>query len=279
MGDDVIEADRFSTDGFDVVDREKTIAAVAAKAPDVVYHLAAATHVGNSWDDPITTWRVNVEGTVNVCDAARRAGATRVLVVGTAEEYGAVGDGARPIAEDTPLRPASPYGASKVAAEYAAIQAGVAGGLETVRVRAFNHTGPGQAPRFLVPALAARIVEAERSGAREVAVGSLDPVRDWSDVRDVVRAYRLVMERGEAGAVYNVCSGTGVAVREIAQRLLERASCRLPLVTDPALLRPVDVPRLVGANDRLVAATGWTAGYSLDDTLAAVLDDARAAHS
>jgi GDP-4-dehydro-6-deoxy-D-mannose reductase len=144
-----------------------------------------------------------------------------------------------------------------------------------VRVRPFSHTGPGQTDRFLIPALAARIAAAERAGADEIPVGNLDPVRDVSDVRDIVRAYRLLADGGESGEVYNVCSGTGVAVREIADRLVANARRPLRLTVDPELVRPVEVPRLVGDASRVRAATGWAPEIPLEQTLADVLDDAR----
>ena len=161
---------------------------------------------------------------------------------------------------------------SKIAASYLALQAHIAYGLDVVRVRAFTHTGPGQSDRFLMPALAHRIAAAERERRDEIRVGSLDPIRDVSDVRDVVRAYRLLAERGEAGEVYNVCSGTGASVREIADHLVAAARRPLRLTVDPELVRPVDVPRLVGDASKLRAATGWTPEFRLDQTLADVLE-------
>ena len=242
-----------------------------------MYHLAARSFVPASWHDPVATLRVNVEGTLHVLDAARAAGTRRVLVVGSAEEYGRVDDRDIPLRETAPLRPASPYGASKVAASYLALQAWLGTGLETIRVRPFSHTGPGQTDSFLVPALARRIVDAERNGADAIPAGALDPVRDVSDVRDVVRAYRLLIERGAPGEVYNVCRGEGVSVRELAERLLAQAARPLRIHVDPGLLRAAEIPRLVGDSSKLHAATGWEARLPLDDTLAAVLDAARAA--
>ena len=176
-----------------------------------------------------------------------------------------------PIDEETPLRPNTPYGASKVAASYLALQAWLGSGLETIRVRPFNHTGPGQLPNFLVPALAQRIVEAERAARDEIVVGNLDPVRDVNDVRDIVRAYRLLATEGAPGEVYNICSGTGVSVAEIADLLIARAERPVHLVQDPALVRPVETPRLVGDASKLRAATGWKPEYTLSQTLTDVL--------
>jgi GDP-4-dehydro-6-deoxy-D-mannose reductase len=273
-GDEVTGLDRHS--GIDVTDAEAVRSFFARHRPDAVYHLAAVSHVGSSFSAPLGVFRVNAEGALNVLRAALDAGASRVLLVGSADEYGTVAAEDLPITEDTPLRPLSPYGASKVAAEFLGLQAHLGEGLPVIRVRAFNHTGAGQPEGFLVPALARRIAAAERQGAKEVKVGSLDPVRDFTDVADVVRAYRLLVERGEPGEVYNVCAGRGWSVGELAERLLRRARHSMELVEDPDLVRPVDVPRLVGDNTRLRAATGWAPEIPLDDTLAAVLDHWRA---
>jgi GDP-4-dehydro-6-deoxy-D-mannose reductase len=275
-GDDVVGADRDAADPVDIVDRDAVLAVVRRARPDVIYHLAAFTHVGESWAAPQQVLRVNVEGTMNVLQAAIEAGGARVLVLGSAEEYGRVTPAEVPIREDHPVRPVSPYGASKAAASLLALQAHLGQGLHTVRVRPFNHTGPGQPPRFLVPALAHRIAAAERAGDEELRVGSLDPVRDLNDVRDVVRAYRLLAEHGRAGEDYNVCTGHGVSVRDVAERLVAMAARPLQLVVDPELVRPVDIPVLVGDSAKLREATGWAPEISLEQTLADTLESARA---
>jgi GDP-4-dehydro-6-deoxy-D-mannose reductase len=274
-GDQVVSVDRSGSDPLDVTDRDAVQESFARHRPDVVYHLAALAHVGESWADPTGVLRVNVEGTAHVLNAARSVDVGRVIVVGSAEEYGSVEERDLPLCEEAPLRPLSPYGVSKIAASFLGLQAYLAYGLDVVRVRAFGHTGPGQSDRFLVPALARRIANAEREQRDEIRVGSLDPVRDLSDVRDVVRAYRLLALRGEAGSVYNVCSGSGVSVREIANHHVADACRPLRITVDPELVRPVDVPRLVGDGSRLREHTGWSPEYRLDQTLASVLDDAR----
>ncbi len=200
-----------------------------------------------------------------------------MLVVGSAEQYGTVDPDDIPVDERTECRPITPYGKSKVAAESVALDAHRRHGLWVVCTRAFNHTGPGQSPAFLVPGLAARIAAAERDGTDEIVLGNGDPVRDFSDVRDVVRAYALLADRGVAGETYNVCSGHGVRVGDLAERLVGRARHPLRVATATDLVRAVDVPVLVGDPGKLVAATGWQAEHSLDDTLDAVLDAARGA--
>lgn len=274
-GDTVVALDRRGPIAFDVTEPDSVRGAFETARPDAVYHLAALSHVGESWNAPATAFRVNAEGTLNVLRACVDLGIDRVLVVGSAEEYGRVDPDDLPLSEDAPLRPVTPYGASKVAGDFLALQSFLGDGLGAIRARPFNHTGPGQEPRFLVPALAARIAQAERAGATEIPVGSLDAIRDLTDVRDVVRAYRLMVEHGEPGEVYNVCSGRGTAVSEIAAGLLAQAKHEIRLVVDPELVRPVEVPRLVGDNRRLIAATAWQPEYDLTTTLTDVLDAAR----
>jgi GDP-4-dehydro-6-deoxy-D-mannose reductase len=249
---------------------------VGAHRPDAVYHLAGWADVGSSWSNPAGALHLNAVGTLHVLEASREAGVERVLSVASAEVYGVVAEDELPVREDAPLRPTSPYAASKVAAEAVAQQAFLGHGLGVLRVRPFNHIGPGQSEHFLAPALAGRVARAERDGADTVAVGNLTPRRDLTDVRDVVRAYRLLIERGEPGEVYNVCSGRDVAVQELADSLLAMADRPLALEPDPALSRPVDLPVLRGDPTRLQAATGWAPEIPLEQTLHDVLDDLRA---
>jgi GDP-4-dehydro-6-deoxy-D-mannose reductase len=257
---------------IDVTDERAVERALDASPPDVVYHLAARTHVGESWREPLDVIRVNVLGTAAVLAAARRAapGAT-VLVVSSSEVYGAVSPEELPLKEDAPLRPVTPYAASKAAAEQVALQSWRGYGQRVVVVRPFNHVGPGQAATFAVPALARRVLEARREGRRELAVGTVTTRRDFTDVRDVVRAYRLLVARAEGGGVYNVCSGRDHAIAEIAGRLMALAGVELTLVTDERLVRPVDAPVLRGDPSRLVEATGWAPAIELDETLRDVL--------
>src|ERR1700677_1480649 len=256
----------------DVADGAAVRRVMADVVPEAVYHLAAMTHVGESWDNPGQVLRVNVLGTAEILAAARSIGGSpRVLVVSSAEVYGVVTPAQLPIGEDTPTEPARPSAASKLAAEAVAFQAWRGFGQPVVVVRPFNHIGPGQSPNFFVPALAKRIVDARRSGAKSLRVGTLTTRRDFTDVRDVVAAYRLLIEQGVPGEVYNVCSGRDVAMSEVAAQLLELAGADLRFETDPELVRPVDVPVLRGSAERLQAATGWEARIPLATTLADVL--------
>lgn len=267
-GDQVTEVDR----GTDVTDPDATLAAVDAARPEAVYHLAAASHVGASFSAPLNSFRVNAEGALNVLRACAQVGVGRIVLVGSSDQYGAVRPEDLPLTEASPLRPLSPYAASKVAAEFLGLQAFLGERLPVILVRAFNHTGPTQADRFVVPALARRIADAERDGRKAVPVGNLDPVRDFTDVADIVAAYRLLVERGTPGEVYNICSGRGRSVAEIADTLVGLARHTIELVPDPELMRPVEVPRLVGDNTKLRAATGWAPQIPFEDTLARILE-------
>ncbi len=258
----------------DVTDPDALLSAFTAAAPDVIYHLAALTHVGQSWDEPLRVLEVNVVGTGAVLAAARQCGSDpKVLVTSSAEVYGAVTDPlSLPLTEASATAPLTPYAASKLAAEALVVQAGLGHGQHVIIVRPFNHIGPGQRPDFAVPALAKRIVEADRRGASTIPVGNMSARRDFTDVRDVVRAYRLLVEEGEPGSVYNVCSGRDVSIGEIADKLLDLAGTSLAFEVDPDLVRPVEVPVLRGDPGRLMADTGWKPEIPLEQTLADVLD-------
>ena len=268
MGDRVTSVDQ----EVDVADPAAIAAAVADARPEAIYHLAALSHVGESWEFPGEVLRVNVLGTAGVLSAARALPEPPVvLVISSAEVYGAVTEDELPIDESTPLRPLSPYAASKAAAEQLAFQASHGYGQPVIVVRPFNHVGPGQAPTFAVSALAKRIVEAEKIGSSTVAVGTLSARRDYTDVRDVVRAYRALVVDGAAGETYNVCSGHDVAVSDVADRLCALAGADVELVTDPSLVRAVDLPVLRGNCERLTRATRWHPDIPFDQTLGDVL--------
>lgn len=272
-GDEVFTLD----DKVDIGDQSAEAAlssALADTQPDVIYHLAALTHVGRSWDEPGATMQVNVMGTLSVLEAARQAESMpRVLLISSAEVYGS-GAGVA-ITEESPLHPVTPYAASKVAAEFLGLQAYLGRGLEVVRARPFNHVGPGQGDAFVVSALARRIAEIERSGGGSIPVGNLAAARDFTDVRDVVRAYRLLAEVGVAGEVYNVCSGDARTIQELFDILISNAEVPIATHDDPELFRPIDVPVLTGDATKIAELCGWRPEIEIDDTLAAVLEDWR----
>lgn len=274
LGDEVTTSDPASG-GPDLLDGDGWRDLLRSVRPDACYHLAAQAAVGASWDDPVGTFRTNAEGTLHVLAGCAAADVHRVLVVSSADVYGAARPEDLPLSETSPLRPVTPYAASKAAAEQIALQFHHGHGLGVIRVRPFNHLGPGQDDRFVAAAIARRIAVAERRGGEEIPVGNLGARRDFSDVRDVVRAYRLAVLDGEPGAVYVVASGRSVAVSELADHLISRATTPLRLTVDPALHRPVDVADLVGDPTLLRATTGWTPDHDLGRTLDDLLEDAR----
>ncbi len=248
---------------------------IAVAQPDVVYHLAGQSQVAASWADPLDTFQANTVGTLNILRACIDAQVKRLIAVSSSDIYGLLTLKELPITEQAPLRPVSPYAASKAAAEMLCIQSYLGYQLEVIRARAFNHLGPGQSEHFLAAAIAARIARNETSGESTVLVGDLTPSRDFTDVRDVVRAYRLLALHGIAGEAYNVCSGHSITAAEIADTLLGLAKTKMTLQQDANLLRPVEVPTLRGDNSKITQATGWTPAIPLLQTLTDVLSDAR----
>ena len=258
----------------DVTDGDALAAELRAVAPAAVCHLAAATSVAESWRRGAETWRVNVLGTVALLDAVRaEAPEARTLVVSTGEVYGPTPDG--PAGEDTPVAPLSPYAASKAAAELAATRAARAEKLDVVVARPFQHAGPGQDERFAIGSWTARIARLERAGGGELEVGDLTVRRDLTDVRDVTRAYRLLLDPATPAGTYNVCSGRTVELTTVLDTLVGLARAPVEVRDNPALRRSVDVPVLAGDPARLEAATGWRAEIPLEQTLADALDEAR----
>jgi GDP-4-dehydro-6-deoxy-D-mannose reductase len=257
----------------DLEDAPAVDAALDLVHPDRIVHLAAQSSPQASWSDPAGTFRTNVLGLLNVLEAVRkRALAPRILVVGSAEEYGMVDARDLPVGEETALRPVTPYAVSKVAQGYLALQYALAFHMGIVRTRTFHHTGPGRGEAFVESSFARQIAEIE-SGRRPavLAVGNLEVVRDFTDVRDVVRAYWALLERGDAGAVYNVCSGKGTRIRDLLHALIEAAGMDVEVRVDPELVRPADVPAMVGDPARLRDATGWAPLIPLRQTLGDLL--------
>jgi len=243
--------------------------AVREIRPDEVYHLAAQSSVRRSLEDPAATFQVNVLGTHAVLEAARRGAArARILCVGSADAYGESARVGRPLEEGDPLLPVSPYGSSKAAAEEVARRYGAEHGLHIVRVRPFPHTGPRHAPQFVYPDLARQLCEirAGRHAAR-IQIGHGEVRRDLSDARDVAAAYVLALERGEPGAVYNVCCGRSISVRDALQIMMGLVGVTAEVVVQADRLRPHDLETLEGSFQALHARTGWAPRVPMETTL------------
>jgi len=242
--------------------------ALDASTPDAIFHLAGIAHVPSANADPGGTLEVNVIAASRLLGdlRVRRAAGTLdpvVVVVGSGEQYGRHPDSELPLTESAEQRPMGVYAASKTAQEVLALEAHRTGGVRVIAVRAFNHSGPGQSPNFVIPALVRRAV-ALRGSSRPLVMGNTDTVRDFSHVSDVARAYVALAERGTPGEAYNVASGEGTDMAALARRILALAGVEAKLQTDPALVRPADVPRLVGSAAKLRTTTGWAPRQSLD---------------
>jgi len=262
---------------LDLRDREAVRAMLEQVTPDVIFHLAAQAFVPVSWQDPWDTLENNIRAEANILDGLVKLGAKPgVMVVGSNEEYGLVRPDELPLREDSPLRPNSPYAVSKVAQDFLGLSYFLSHGLPVVRVRPFNHIGPRQAEGFVAPAFAKQIALIE-AGQQEpvIRVGNLDVQRDFSDVRDVVRAYHLAVTQGQPGQVYNIGSGQPRAVKALLEMLLSLSAQPIRVEIDPARMRPSDTPVAYCDASKLRAATGWEPRVPFEQTLRDVLDDWR----
>jgi GDP-4-dehydro-6-deoxy-D-mannose reductase len=271
----IVGAERLHVVGLD--DPARLTALLREVRPDGVFHLAAFTSPSASFADPAAAYRANLGGSLNlfsaVCDAGHPC---RVVWVGSSDVYGYVREDEIPVTEASVFRPLSPYAVSKAAADLAAYQWSRSHALDVVRMRPFNHTGPGQDPQFVCADFALQLAAVER-GLRpaRIEVGNLDVTRDFSDVRDVVRAYALAWRRGEAGEAYNVCSGIGRTTREILEGLIRLSAAQVTVTPVPERQRRVDAPLLVGSADKLRRTTGWAPAITWEQTLRDVLEDWR----
>ena len=251
----------------DLLDRNAVAAAVTDLRPSAIYHCAGAADVGGSWADPVTPLRLNVLGTLHLLDAVRDAGLScPVVVTGSATVYRPSADAA---SEDAPIGPASPYAFSKLAQEMIAARVGA----RVLLARPFNHAGPRQSPAYVTSAFARQIAEIEAGAVPPVmSVGNLDARRDITDVRDVVRAYRMLAQRGTPGRPYNICSGRAPRVGDLLEMLIGLAKTTITIAIDPAKLRPSDNPVVLGDPRRIEAEIGWRPQIPIERTLADLLD-------
>ncbi len=242
--------------------------------PDYIFHLAAQAFVPLSWSDPWDTLANNIRAELNILQTLVDTGARpRVMVAGSADEYGMIRPDELPITETTPLRPYNPYAVSKIAQDMLGYQYFASHDLPVVRVRPFNHIGPRQSPAFVSSDFAKQIAEIEQ-GYREpqLAVGNLDARRDFTDVRDMVRAYFLALERGEPGEVYNLGAEHASSIQQVLDLLLRMSDAEIEVVKDPTRLRPTEVPVVVSDCSKFRQQTGWRAMVTLEDSLRDILD-------
>lgn len=259
---------------LDILKPEDTDRIFREIQPDYVFHLAAQSSVAASWKNPDLTIDVNIKGSVHVLEAARKLEKQpRILLIGSGEEYGYVKSCEIPIAEENAVRPGNLYAATKACQNMIGSIYARAYRMDVIMVRAFNHIGPGQADMFVVSDFCRQAAECE-AGKREAKLktGNLQAKRDFTDVRDVVRAYLLLMEKGRAGECYNIGSGNAVAIRELLDRILSMTNTPIEIETDSARLRPSDIPVIQADIGKLQAATGWVPQIPLERTIKETLD-------
>lgn len=254
---------------MDVTDAHNVLSAIRSIRPTRIFHLAAQSFVPTSWQSPSETLMINAIGTVNVLEAVKSLELdTRIQIAGSSEEYGHVRPEELPITEQNPLRPLSPYGVSKVSADLSGQQYHRSFGLHVIITRAFNHTGPGRGEVFVESSFSKQIAAIEQRIQKPVMwVGNLDAMRDFSDVRDIVRAYWLTLDRGTPGEVYNICSGKALRIRELLETLLGLSTIKnIQVKRDPGRMRPSDVLVLLGDCSKFQRDTGWKPALSPERT-------------
>ena len=259
----------------DIESQEQLASLISQIKPDGIMHLAGQAKPGVSFNIPQRTFEINTIGTINLLEAVRSIPDyfPRIVLVGTSEEHGVVTPELLPITEDTILNPINPYAISKLANWFLAKEYVRSFNFDIVYASPFTHTGPGQLPGFLSPDIASQIVEIEK-GIKDpvVATGDLSSKRDIGDVRDVVRAYRLLLEKGKAGERYIISTGKSIPVKDIVEKLVSLAKIKIELTIDPSRSRPSDIPDLIGSHQKLTEATGWQPEIPLDKTLQDLLD-------
>jgi GDP-4-dehydro-6-deoxy-D-mannose reductase len=283
-GFDVCGADRAGASGDlqvashhagDLTNAEFVASTIDESGADCIVHLAAQSSVRRSFDEPVLTINDGTLPALHILDHLRKTGSkARVLLIGSADEYGAVSQDRMPISEREPTKPASPYALAKsIQNEFGSMYRTLYG-VDTVMTRSFNHTGPGQRDAFVLASFARQVAEIKR-GRREpvMDVGDLEVRRDFLDVRDVCDAYVVLLKKGRSGETYNVCSGNSYRIRDLLDRMCELSGVKVKIRVDESRLRPVDMPELRGDPSKLREHTGWTAGRPIEETLGAMLED------
>lgn len=258
------------------ISEEELANLIARKKPEAIYHLAAQANPQASIADPRGTWALNLGGTLNLLEAAKASGEKpRIVLVGSGVCYGNPAPEYLPVTELCPLRPNNPYSASKAAADLLGIQHFLTYGTDVVMVRPFNHAGPRQSDTYVLSSLARQVAEVETGQKPRVEVGNLRVVRDFTDVRDIVRAYRLLAQSGSAGEIYNLGTNRDIELSRMLDILRSLAKAPIEVYQDPKRMRAVDQPRLLADASKLKTTTGWEPQYSTEQTLADMLQSWR----
>lgn len=254
---------------LDILNKEEIKEVIKKVSPDYVFHLAAQSSVAVSWENPLLTVDVNIKGTINLLDAIRECEVSpRILIIGSGEEYGYILPDEIPIPENNLLRPGNIYAATKVAQNMISKVYTDAYKMDIVLVRAFNHIGPGQSPLFVVSDFCKQIVEIKK-GIRKniIKVGNLSAKRDFTDVRDVVKAYSLLIEKGKKGETYNVGSNKAIAIQDILNKIIKISGIEVKVIIDSEKLRPVDVPVIEADTRKIKSDIGWEKEIDIDKTI------------
>jgi GDP-4-dehydro-6-deoxy-D-mannose reductase len=263
-------------ESLDLMDDKRTQEVIYRFQPNYILHLASYSSVMYSWKNPAWSFQNNTNIFLNLLEVVRLLNLdARILSIGSSEEYGNVSDKELPLREEQPLRPVSPYAVARVSQEMLSRVYVNGYGMDVVITRSFNHLGPGQNELFVVSSFAKQVAEASKKGlpSLEMKTGDLSIVRDFTDVRDVVRAYHLLLTKGSKGEVYNVCSGRGVTLASIVSQLSQKKRIAVTTLTDPKLVRPSDNRAIVGSNEKISAAVGWKPEIALEQSLDDILLD------
>ena len=253
---------------MNLLDKKNVEEVIQKVKPEAIYHLAGQSAVGLSWEKPELTMSINVNGTLHLLEAVRKyCHETKVLIIGSSDEYGPVKPEECPIQETRPLNPVSPYGISKMTQEQIGKLYAKSYGMNIIMVRAFNHIGPRQGKNFVVADFASRIAEIEKGATPIIKVGNLEAYRDFTDVRDIVRGYRLLITKGYSGEIYNIGSGKPIKIREILDILIELSDVSIEVEVDSERLRPIDVPLVQCDNSKIKSHTSWKIVNDIQQTL------------
>ena len=258
---------------MNILDKDEVKSIINEIKPDQIYHLAGQSAVGLSWNEPVLTVNINVNGTLNLLDIIRDLKLdTAVLIIGSSDQYGIIKPEECPVTEEHIQNPQSPYGISKKTQEELAKLYAKVYDMNIVMVRPFNHIGTGQTLNFVVPDFASKIADIEKGAEPILMVGNLDTYRDFTDVKDIVKGYVLLLNKGRKGEVYNIGSGKKVKVYDILKKLTDMSRIPIKIEIDQNKFRPVDVPLIVCDNSKILNDTGWKPEIGLDNTLSEILE-------